>query len=228
MKNNRKNLPEIFKGKIRMTQIKNPVTDIYWYDIIKNVLSESKTFLYTIEIWDKIKDNYGYSYDLNRLKMELMNLQRTGYAKSVLKHGKQAWEFPSGSELVKLERYKKIDFTIADLIGTIGRIPTLQELFNKMNNEGMNAEELEVRLNKIANLTKFIDNNVEKFCQQNPDMITMENTQTPVFQPECNLDSREISFYETIIEKLNGKIEDVEILTIMHIIDLRKKKFSPS
>ncbi len=206
------------------TPTKDTVADIYWYDIIKNVLSESKTSLHTVEIWEKLRDNYGYSYNKDRVIKELINIQRTGYAKSVLKNGKQAWVFPSGSELQLLERNKKIDNAIADLVETLGRGPTIEEVTTKIRKELPNNQELPKRLRKISNLIQSIDKLIKKECEQSKKRSRKEKNVEQGSEPRCNFELSGISFYEYIIDNLDGVIEDIDMLTLIRIIDARKKE----
>lgn len=209
-----------------MPQVKDRVTDIYWHDIIKNVLSESKTSLYATEIWEKMRDLFAYSYDKNRLKQDLLSLQRTGYAKSVIKNGKQAWVFPSSNELFILEKNKNIDFTLANLINTLNRVPTIEEGIDRMKNELTDKQQLLERLTKISKLTKSVDEIIKHLCYQDVKQLAEEREKiekTKWVEPTCNIDIGDTPFYEAIIEKLNGIIEDIDILTVIHIINSRQK-----
>ncbi len=209
-----------------MTAIKDRVSDIYWYDIIKNVLSESKTSLNTIEIWEKLRDLYAYSYDKKRLSQELLNLQRTGYAKSVVKNGKQAWIFPSSNELLNLEKNKTIDITIAELINTLDHVPTIEEVISRVQNEPFTKEQLRERFIKITKLTKSIDETVQQICFHNSKQFTEERLNIEKIDwtnTTCKTEIGETPFYETVIEKLDGSVEDIDILTVIHIINSRHK-----
>jgi hypothetical protein len=205
--------------------IKDRVADIYWYDIIKDILSENNMSLFSVEIWEKLRDNYGYPYNKDRVVKELINIQRTGYAKSIFKNGKQAWIFPSGAELLTLEQNKKIDNTIINLVDTLGRPPTLKEISNKIRNELPENQRVPERLLKISTLIKLIDKIIEKEYTQNKKELKEANdlVQRPVPQYDINVNA--ISFYEFIIDKLDGKIGDIDMLTLIHLINTRKKKF---
>lgn len=207
------------------TQTHDRVIDVYWYDIIKNILSDSKQYLFTIEIWEKMRDNYGYSYEKDRVEKELLNLQRSGYAVSIYKRGKQAWMYPEGKKLLTLERNKKIDSAIAEFINARNRLPTNKELIAKID-ERIAQQFISERFAKISKLTKSIDEIITQSCEQNLRKTETDKNHKQRMEPPCKLDVRDMPFYETVIDKLDGKIEDVDILTIVNIIDARKRKLN--
>jgi arsenate reductase-like glutaredoxin family protein len=206
-------------------QTHDRVTDVYWYEIIKNILFDSKQYLFTIEIWEKMRDNYGYSYDKDRVEKELLNLQRSGYAVSVDKRGKQAWTFPSEKKLLQLIENKKIDSAIAEFINTRSRIPTIKELIAKID-EPVTQQFISERLEKISKLTKSIDEIIRQSCEQNLRKTEKEKNREQWKESTCTLDVQEMSFYETVIDKLDGIIEDIDILTTINIIDALKRKLN--
>jgi len=206
-------------------QTQDRVTDLYWYEIIKNILSNSKHYLFTIEIWEKMRDEYGYSYDKDRVEKDLLNLQRAGYAVSVYKRGKQAWTFPSEKKLLQVEKNKKIDSAIAEFINARNRIPTVEELNAKID-EPIIQPLISERLVKISKLTKSIDEIITQSCEQNLRKTEKVKNHKQWTASPCKLDTREMPFYETIIDKLDGIIEDIDILTTVTIIDARKRKLN--
>ena len=201
------------------------VADLYWNELIKKFLSESTQHLFTIEIWERLKDNYGYTYGRERVEKELFNLQRTGYANLVTIRGKQAWMYPTGMKLLTVERNKEIDYAISKIIEAKNSLPTANEIVAKLN-KPISQQEVAKRLVKISILTNSIDSIIKKICQQS---ILHINENKKLFEEEkfsCTTDKRGIDFYETIIDQLNGIIEDIDILTIVTIIDARKKLYS--
>jgi len=207
------------------SQTNDRVTDVYWYDIIKNILSDNKHYLFTIEIWEKMRDNYGYSYGADRVEKELLNLQRSGYVVPVDKRGKQAWTFPSEKKLLQLERNKIIDSAIAEFINARNRLPTIKEVIASID-EIILQQFISERLVKILKLTKAIDEIITQSCEQNLKKTKTDKNHKQWIEPSCKIDEREMSFYETVIDKLDGIIEDVDILTIVNIINARKKKLN--
>jgi len=207
------------------SQTNDRVTDVYWYDIIKNILSDNKHYLFTIEIWEKMRDNYGYSYGADRVEKELLNLQRSGYVVPVDKRGKQAWTFPSEKKLLQLERNKIIDSAIAEFINARNRLPTIKEVIASID-EIILQKFISERLVKILKLTKAIDEIITQSCEQNLRKTENEMNQEQLTEPPCKLDVREMPFYETVLDKLDGIIEDIDILTIVTIIDVRKRKLN--
>jgi len=207
------------------SQTNDRVTDVYWYDIIKNILSDNKHYLFTIEIWEKMRDNYGYSYGEDRVEKELLNLQRSGYVVPVDKRGKQAWTFPSEKKLLQLERNKIIDSAIAEFINARNRLPTIKEVIASID-EIILQKFISERLVKILKLTKAIDEIITQSCEQNLRKTENEMNQEQLTEPPCKLDVREMPFYETVLDKLDGIIEDIDILTIVTIIDVRKRKLN--
>jgi hypothetical protein len=201
---------------------KNWVSDIYWYSIIKNILSESKQYLFTIEIWEKMKDEYGYSYTIDRVEKELLNLQRTGYAVSIIKRGKQAWMYPTGEKLLALERKKTIDSVIADFISSFDRMPIEKELIKNLN-ESIDRKVVSERLAQIIKLTDSIDKIIKKSCNEKALRPGGKKQNSAGKDPTCEADKQEMPFYETIINDLDGTIQDIDFLTIIRIIDERKK-----
>jgi hypothetical protein len=206
-------------------QTQDRVTDIYWNEIIKNILSNSNHYLFTIEIWEKMRDEYGYSYDKDRVEKELLNLQRAGYVQSVNKRGKQAWTFPTEKKLLQLEKNKKIDSAIVEFINARNRIPTVEELIAKID-EPIVQQFISERLVKISKLTRAIDEIITQSCEQNFRRTEKVRNYEQWTASPCKVDVREMPFYETIIDKLDGIIEDIDILTTVTIIDTRKRKLN--
>jgi len=201
------------------------VSDIYWYEIIKSILSKSKQYLFTVEIWEKMKDNYGYSYSRDRVEKELLDLQRTGYAIPISKRGEQAWTFPSGKKLITLDRTKKIDWVIAEFVEESDRLPEVENIINKLN-EPAKRQEISDRLEKISKLTDSIDGIIKKKCEEMTEGIKGNENQSQEIEPKCETDKKDTSFYESLVKDLDGTIEDIDILAIIKIIDARKKLFT--
>gem|GEM_PF-5244434 len=205
-------------------QTNNRVRDVYWYEVIKNILSNSKHYLFTIQIWEKMRDNYGYSYDEDRVEKELMNLQRAGYAISIDKRGKQAWMFPTGKKLLVLEKNKKIDSAIAEFISASNHMLTKEEIIAKIN-ETVDPKVVSERLVKISKLIDLIDKILKETCRKKSIKNEGEKKQVQAIKPNCIVDERDMFLYETIIDLLDGSVEDIDILTIVSIIDARKKYY---
>jgi len=202
------------------------VSDIYWYSVIKNILSQHKQYLFPIEIWEKMKDDYGYSYPLERVEKELMNLQRVGYALPIYKRGKQAWMYPTDEKLLKLERNSIIDTEIVDALTTLNRLPTEQEL-NRRINGSIDHQSILKRLTQMSKMIDRIDAIIKESCTKDSlQSHEEEKKQTSEVESFCETDRQDMRFYESIINNLNGTIQDIDILTITKIIDARKKIFT--
>jgi hypothetical protein len=198
-------------------------SDIYWYSVIKNILSKNKQYFFPIEIWEKMKDEYGYSYPLDRVEKELLNLQRVGYALPIYKRGKQVWMYPTDEKLLKLERNSMIDTEIVDALTTLNRLPTEQELNHRINSS-IDHQLVQKRLNQMIKMIDRIDTIIKKSSPKNSLKSEEEDKErTLEMEPFCETDRQDMRFYESIINNLNGTIQDIEILTITKIIDARKK-----
>lgn len=198
------------------------VRDIYWYEVIKRILSENKQPLSTIELWQRMRDNYAYSHNLDRVEKDLWNLQRSGSVVSVTKRGKQAWMSPTGMKSLITEKNKEIDYAISEIIEASNRMPTIKEIITKLN-EPVSQRQASKRLAKISKLTNSVDNIIKKMCQQKATDIPLNKKQSQESESFCTTDKQGMQFYDTIINELNGTIEDIDILTIITIIDARKK-----
>ena len=208
---------------IQMTQQpKEWVSDIYWNSIIKNILSEHKQFIFTIELWEQMKDKFGYPFTKDHMERELKNLQRVGYAIPVIKRGKQAWMYPTGEKLKMVETNINIDTTIADFIISHKRVPTEEEVTEKLN-EFIDHQIISERKTLITKLMHAIDEIIRKSCGENLIRYDAEKNLSQQLNPSCDADRQEMSFYESIIDTLNGEVKDIDFLILTRIIDARKK-----
>lgn len=205
-----------------ITKTENWVSDIYWYEIIKKILSETKQYLFTKEIWQKMKDEYGYSYNIDRVERELSNLQRSGYAVSIFKREKQAWMYPTGEKLLQLEEHKIVDSAITEFLSESNRMPTVEELCAKIK-EPINRETVSKRLIKISKITDLIDKIIKKNITKNIIDTEQEKKAFPEIKPADLADRKNALFYNSIINELDGAIGEIDILMIVTLIDTRIK-----
>ncbi len=198
------------------------ISDVYWDSIIKNILSEHKQYMFTIELWGRMKDEFGYPFTKDRVEKELQNLQRVGYAIPVIKRGKQAWMYSTGEKLLQVETNFNIDTAIADFIVMFNRVPTEKEVTDKVNGF-IDQKIISERVTLISKLMHTIDGIIRKSCGENLNQHDAEKIPHLQPNPSCDADRQEMSFYETIINTLNGEVKDIDFLILTRIIDARKK-----
>jgi len=151
-----------------MKHTENRVNEEYWDEIIKEIIGEKKGPMFTNEIWEKMKDDHGYPERKETIEIKLFNLQREGYIKSVLKRKKQAWMFPSGTELLSLIETKTIDATIAKLYEQLHRVPSLEEVKSETRKDPKASSDdrlINERLRRVSRLLKTIDNAIKEFSE---------------------------------------------------------------
>jgi hypothetical protein len=195
-----------------MVQTNNKVTEEYWDEIIKEVIGEKKEPMFTNEIWEKMKDDYGYPENKETIEIKLFNLLREGYIKSVLRRKKQAWMFPSGTELLSLTETKTIDATIAQLFEQLLRVPSFEEVKTEIKRDPRSSADdrhINERLKQASHLLNAIDHAIKEF----PEEEFKKTGSKKMFLPSDEL----------IINRLGESIENFDVSIIELFIGTQKK-----
>jgi len=198
-----------------MVQIENKVTEEYWDEIIKEIIGEKKGPMFTNEIWEKMKDDYGFPESKATIEIKLFNLLREGYIKSVLRRKKQAWMFPSGPELLSLTELKIIDATIAKFFEQFHRVPPLEEVKTETRKDPRVSSDdqlINERLRRVADLLNGIDHAINDFSEQEYKKTGMKKILLPSD--------------ELIINGLGESIEHFDVSIIKLLIGTQKKRYS--
>jgi len=192
-----------------MIRANKNITEEYWDEILKEIIEERKEPMFTNEIWEKMKGDYGFPENKTSIEIKLFNLQREGYIKSVLRRKKEAWMSPSGEELVLLTKTKTIDETIASFFEQSLRVPTPDEIKTKLKGilQSNNDDRFIIeRSNRVSHILRDINQTIKEIMQS-------ENAKE-ILPSE-----------EAIFDLIGESIEHVDSTIIMLLIRTQKKNF---